>query len=144
LFVVDTNILLYAAEESFPEHERARRLVLDWRVRADAWYLTWGIVYEFVRVSTHPRVFRRPWSAARAWDFIEALLAAPALGVLVESERHPAVARLLHGEVADVRGNLVHDAHTAILMREHGILRIYTRDTDFHRFPFLQVIDPLA
>lgn len=27
---------------------------------------------------------------------------------------------------------------------EHGIRRIYTRDTDFHRFPFLDVIDPLA
>jgi hypothetical protein len=34
-------------------------------------------------------------------------------------------------------------AHTAILMREHGIGRICTRDTDFNRFPFLEVIDPL-
>jgi predicted nucleic acid-binding protein len=29
-------------------------------------------------------------------------------------------------------------------MREHGIKMIYTRDTDFHRFPFLQVVDPIA
>jgi predicted nucleic acid-binding protein len=36
------------------------------------------------------------------------------------------------------------DARTAILMREHGIRRICTRDTDFHRFPFLEVIDPLT
>ena len=36
-----------------------------------------------------------------------------------------------------------HDAHTAILMREHGIKRIYTRDTDFHRFPFLESVHPL-
>jgi predicted nucleic acid-binding protein len=27
-------------------------------------------------------------------------------------------------------------------MREHGIRRICTRDADFHRFPFLEVIDP--
>jgi predicted nucleic acid-binding protein len=27
-------------------------------------------------------------------------------------------------------------------MREHGIRRIYTRDTDFYRFPFLEPIDP--
>ena len=40
-------------------------------------------------------------------------------------------------------GNLFQDAHTAILMREHGIRRGCTRDTDFHRFPFLDVIDPL-
>ena len=36
------------------------------------------------------------------------------------------------------------DAHTAILMHEHGIRRIVTRDADFHRFPFLEVVDPLA
>jgi predicted nucleic acid-binding protein len=29
-------------------------------------------------------------------------------------------------------------------MREHGIRRICTRDTDFHRFPFLEVIDPVT
>lgn len=28
-------------------------------------------------------------------------------------------------------------------MREHGVSRICTRDTDFHRFPFLSVVDPL-
>jgi predicted nucleic acid-binding protein len=29
-------------------------------------------------------------------------------------------------------------------MREHGIRRICTRDTDFHRFPFLEAIDPMT
>ena len=43
-----------------------------------------------------------------------------------------------------LEGNLMHDAHTAALMREHGIRRIYTRDTDFHRFPFLEPVDPMA
>jgi len=38
----------------------------------------------------------------------------------------------------------MHDAHTAVLMREHGIKRVYTRDTDFHRFPFLEPVDPAA
>ena len=39
---------------------------------------------------------------------------------------------------------LVHDFHTAVLMREHGVATIYTRDVDFRRFGFLEVIDPLA
>ncbi len=47
-------------------------------------------------------------------------------------------------EVPHLAGNLFHDAETAVLMREHGIRRICTRDTDFHRFPFLEPIDPLA
>jgi predicted nucleic acid-binding protein len=29
-------------------------------------------------------------------------------------------------------------------MREHGISVIYTRDSDFHRFPSLEVRDPFA
>jgi predicted nucleic acid-binding protein len=28
-------------------------------------------------------------------------------------------------------------------MREHGVGRIVTRDRDFHRFAFLEVVDPL-
>jgi hypothetical protein len=28
--------------------------------------------------------------------------------------------------------------------RLDGVRRIYTRDTDFHRFPFVEVVDPLT
>ncbi len=48
------------------------------------------------------------------------------------------------GELPHLSGNLIYDASTAILMREHGVQRIYTRDTDFHRFPFVQPIDPIV
>ncbi len=34
--------------------------------------------------------------------------------------------------------------HTAVLMREHRIRRIVTRDADFHRFTFLAAVDPLT
>ncbi|MAE70303.1 MAG: VapC toxin family PIN domain ribonuclease [Gemmatimonadetes bacterium] len=143
MFVVDTNLLIYAADRSFEEHEPCRGLLEQWLGQASAWYSTWGILYEFVRVTTHRRVFRSPWSAVQAWAFVDALLASPSFSVLVETERHPVVARSVLDEVPDLRGNLVHDGHTAVLMREHGIRTIYTRDTDFHRFPFVEVRDPL-
>jgi predicted nucleic acid-binding protein len=54
------------------------------------------------------------------------------------------VAGQVLAELPHLAGNILHDSHTAILMREHGIRRICTRDTDFHRFPFLEVIDPLT
>ena len=60
------------------------------------------------------------------------------------TERHGReVAGQVIAEIPHLAGNIIHDTHTAILMREHGIRRICTRDTDFHRFPFLEVIDPL-
>jgi toxin-antitoxin system PIN domain toxin len=143
VFVVDTNVLVYAADGDSPAHGPCCDLLRAWRREASAWFTTWGILYEFLRVCTHPRVMRRPWSAAQAWRFVAALLASPGLGLLVETERHAAVTEQVLQELPHVAGNLVHDAHTAILMREHGIRRIYTRDTDFHRFAFLEVVDPL-
>jgi toxin-antitoxin system PIN domain toxin len=144
MFVVDTNVLVYAADRSSPFHARSVALLDRLRGEPVAWYLTWGIVYEFLRVTTHPRVMRQPWTTTQAWQFIEALLASPSVSVLTHTDRHASVGARIWGDVPFVAGNLVHDAHTAALMREHGIRRIYTRDTDFHRFPFVEPIDPMT
>lgn len=109
----------------------------------DAWYVTWPILYEFLRVTTHQRVMRRPWSATEAWAFVAALLASPGLGVLSPTPRHADIAEQVISEHPRLAGNLFHDVHTVVLMREHGVRRICTRDTDFHRFAYLEVVDPL-
>jgi predicted nucleic acid-binding protein len=93
---------------------------------------------------THPRVLEKPRTALQAWAFVEALLASPGLKLLVQGERHAELVSQTLREVPQAQGNLFHDCHVAVLMREHGVRRIYTRDTDFHRFPFLEVVDPLA
>ncbi|MDJ0861803.1 MAG: PIN domain-containing protein [Gammaproteobacteria bacterium] len=144
MFVVDTNVLVYAADRSCAEHQSCRSKLDEWRRDSLPWYLTWNIIYEFVRVVSHPRVFRRPWPAPQAWAFVEVLLSSPGLGILHHTHRHPAIGKLILTEGVALRGNLIHDVHTAALMREHGIRRIYTRDSDFHKFPFLEVVDPLV
>ncbi len=144
MFVVDTNVLVYADDADSPFHAACRDWLERQRGRADAWYTTWAILYEFLRVTTHPRVMRRPWSAPAAWDFLAALLASPGLAVLVPTQRHAEIAAQVIAELPHLAGNLFHDAHTAVLMREHGIRRIVTRDTDFHRFPFLEPVDPIS
>ena len=144
MFVVDTNILIYAADADNPEYRLCRSLLEEWRGQTTSWYLTWGIVYEFLRVVTHPRVFNKPWQTAKAWKFVNALLESSSLGILTETDRHAPVAEQVFSQVPAISGNLVFDAHTAILMTEHGIRRIYTRDMDFHRFPFLEVVDPVT
>ena len=143
MLVVDTNVLVYAADKDSPFHAACRDWLERQRKRADAWYTTWAILYEFLRVTTHPRVMRRPWNVSAAWGFVAALLASPGLSVLTSTPRHPDVAAQVIAELPHLAGNILRDAHTAILMREHGIRRVCTRDTDFHRFPFLEVIDPV-
>jgi toxin-antitoxin system PIN domain toxin len=143
VLVVDTNVLVYAADADSPFHPPCRAWLERRRALAEAWYTTWAILYEFLRVTTHARVMRRPWNAREAWRFVKALLDSPGLTVLVPTERHPEVAEQVLGEFPHLAGNLFHDAHTAVLMREHGIHRICTRDTDFHRFAFLEILDPV-
>ena len=64
--------------------------------------------------------------------------------MLSPTHRHGGVLAEVIGDVPLLAGNVMHDTETAVLMREHGIRRICTRDTDFHRFPFLEPIDPLG
>ena len=143
MLVFDTNVLLYAADEGSEHHEACRDWIEQARRDPSPAFLTWNICYEFLRVSTHKWVFRSPWTPAEARSFIAALLASPGIALLLATRRHAAVLEQTVTELPDVRGNQMHDLHTAVLMREHGVSRICTRDTGFHRFPFLTVVDPL-
>ena len=142
MVVVDTNILVYAADADSEWHAKSRGWLEERRWRPDAWYVTWPILYEFMRVTTHPRVMRRPWSLTGAWAFVSALLASPGLGILVSTERHAAVAAQLFGEFPSLAGNLIHDTHTAVLMREHGVARICTRTRTSGALLFLRLLNP--
>jgi toxin-antitoxin system PIN domain toxin len=141
---VDTNLLLYAVNRQASDHERARRLLETWRREDRPWFLTWGIIYEFLRVSTHPAVFPEPLELRVADAWIAALLTSPSSGVLVETDRHRDVLSEVAALHPRTTGNRVHDLHTAVLLREHGIGEIRTADTDFHQFKFLRVVNPLA
>ena len=141
--VFDTNVLIYAFDEASPFHGPCRALVSHACQDPSPSFITWNICYEFLRVTTHPRVFVTRWTPAEAWGFLESALESPSFDFLIATPRHAAVLSQTLDELPDVSGNLFHDLHTAVLMREHGISRICTRDTDFHRFPFLTVVDPL-
>lgn len=142
MFVVDTNVLVYAAGPDSEFHQRCRRRLESWREQASPWYLTWSICYEFLRVYTHPQVFRQPLGMVEGWHFLEKVFASTNVELPLPTERHLAVLGEVVAEVPQLRGNILHDVHTAVLMREHGIKEIYTRDMDFHRFRFLKVLDP--
>lgn len=143
MFVVDSNVLLYAVNPSAREHGAATAAVERYRAGSELWFVTWGVIYEFLRVGTHRAVFPRPLTLEQAWAWIEALRSAPTCRILSETERHHEVVRELISRHPRLAGNPIHDLHTAALMLEHGITEIRTADTDFHQFPFMRVVNPL-
>ena len=143
MLVFDTNILVYAADRKSPFHDSCHTSVLQACEDPVPAFLTWGVCYEFMRVTTHARASRSPWTSQEAWGFLGSLLKSPGFDLLLATPRHEAILAQTLEELPDVSGNLCHDLNTAVLMREHGVSRICTRDTDFHRFPFLTVVDPL-
>lgn len=142
-FLVDTNILAYAVNRDCEEHRAAVHALESWLSGSIPWVVTWSVVYEFLRVATHPRVFRRPLSAAQALDFLDPLLRSDVVTVLAPTPRHDALLRATVRELGRPAGNLFHDLHTAVLMREHGVGEIMTADADFRKFPFLTVTNPV-
>lgn len=76
-------------------------------------------------------------------DNLNALARLPNVRLLSEEPGFLDVYREVSGAFP-VRGNLVADAHLAALLRQHGIRTLYTRDTDYRRFEFLEVRDPFA
>ena len=122
-------------------HEASRVYIEQLRHGHTAWFLAWNIIYEFLRVVTHARVLREPWDTCSAWRFVEALWASPHCTVVAPSHRHRDVAQAFFEEFRETRANLIHDARTAILMREHGIAQVCTYDMDFHRLG-VRVVTP--
>jgi toxin-antitoxin system PIN domain toxin len=143
VIALDTNILVYARREEAPHHASARRLLRQLAEGDEPWALPWPCVYEFLRVVTHPRVFDPPTEIMAALEDLTTLLESPSLVLLGEGPAH--AGHLLHtvrsGQAA---GNLIHDAHIAALIREHGIHELWTTDRDFSRFPGLRVKDPFT
>lgn len=143
MFAVDSNLLIYAANAEFPGRQQMRKLLSEWSGSSEAWCITWSVVYEFMRVATHPAIFAHPLTFAEAWSFIESLFRSPSFGVLTETDRHAAVVRDLTREYPRISGNRLHDLHIAAILRENGVAEIRTADSGFHEFKFLRVVNPL-
>jgi toxin-antitoxin system PIN domain toxin len=142
--VIDTNILLYAANEACPEHGDCRRFLLQSAEGGDTCFLPENVIYEFLRVGTHPRVFPKPLRASEALKFLDALISIANFKILGATQNHWKSLEALVGELGQPAGNFFFDVHTAALMREHGIRRIASADMDFAKFSGLDVVNPVT
>ena len=141
-YSIDVNLLLYASDTQSPQHEAAKSFLLERADDPDLFCLSWLTLMAYQRMATHPGIFTAPLAPQKAWANILALLSLPRAQIIGEESSFPEDYAAATKEFP-VRGNLVPDAHLAVVLREHGVKRLYTTDVDFRKFDFLETINPL-
>ena len=142
MILVDANLLVYAANQAAPEHERARQW-LDGHLSGTARVgLPWPSLLAFVRIVSNPSVLRHPVTPKDAWRQVKDWLGCNAAWVPVPGPQHAEVLERLIDDPL-ITSRLVPDAHLAALAIEHG-LTLCSTDGDFARFSGLKWENPLA
>ena len=142
MIIPDVNLLIYAYDSSSPHHDTAAKWWKGCMTGKDRVGLATSVIFGFVRISTHPRIFRYPLTLADAAIRVQSWMMRPQVRVIEHSSRHVAdVLELL--EETGTAGNLTTDAQIAALARqENGI--IHSHDADFIRFAGIRWHDPLT
>jgi hypothetical protein len=138
----DVNILVTAHREDAGQHA-AIKSWLEARLNEPPGIALSDLVLSgFVRVATHPKVFKTPTPLVQALEFVENLRSRPAVTIVRPGSSHWRLFVDLCRK-ADARGNLVPDAYHAALALEYGLEWI-TLDRGFSRYPGLRWSCPLT
>ena len=137
---VDVNVLVDAHRPEAPNHERVRTWLDAARRGREPVGLPTLTASGFLRVVTHPRVFREPTPLDVALEMVDAVAASPAVVLVGPGERHWGICRDLCATL-QLRGNDVADAYLAAMAIEHGATWV-TSDRGFERFPDLRIEYP--
>jgi toxin-antitoxin system PIN domain toxin len=142
MLLCDVNVLVYAHREDAADH--ARYLAwLEAVLASDAAYGYSELVLSgFLRVVTHPKIFREPTPIERAVAFATEVRDRPNAVLVAPGPRHWEIFTRYCRECG-VKGGLVTDAYFAALAFESGSEWI-TTDRDYARFPGLVWRHPLA
>jgi len=141
LILTDVNVLVYAHRADTERHNDYR-VWLSEILESDAPFGMSDLVLSgFLRVVTHPRVFRDPTPLNMALGFVTEIRERPNCVPVSPGERHWAIFTHLC-TTAGARGNLVPDAYLAALAIESGAEWV-TTDRDYARFPGLLWRHPL-
>lgn len=140
MYCVDINVLIDAHRVDQAEHEPVRSWLDAARRGREPLGIPSVSASGFLRIVTHPRIFREPTPMPMALDFIERLMRSPAAVLLNPGERHLSIFTSLCSDLA-LKGNDVPDAYLAAIAVEHGATFV-TGDRGFRRFPDLRVMRP--
>ena len=140
MILPDVNVLVHAHNSDSGVHEPARQWWDQCLAGTEGVGLAWIVILGLVRITTHPRVLRRPLPVADVLDRIESWLRLPHVHIPQPSSRHFSGLRANLEEIGTA-GNMTTDAHLATLAMQRGYV-LYTTDADFMRFRDLRWVNP--
>lgn len=138
----DVNVLVCAHRPEAPDHERHRSWLEEARSSAEPFGVIPLVLSGFLRVVTHPKIFKQPTPLDVALSFADELRSSPSAMPVVPGPRHWDIFDELC-RAADARGNAVPDAFLAALAIEQNATFV-TADRGFARFPGLRWEHPLG
>lgn len=141
MIIPDTNLLLYAVIDAFPQHEKARQWWEDTVNSDELIGLADPAIFGFLRISTNPRLIKPPLSADDAARHIETWLDLPNVRWVQPGTDHHA-RTLGYLRSAGTAGNLTTDAQLAAIAADNNAT-MCSNDTDFARFGDIRWHNPL-
>lgn len=139
MYVLDTNVLIYAVNTDATQHTRASQWLQDALAGSEVIGLAWMVALGFVRITTSPTILTKPVNTQDALAVLGTLFSQPRVVTLTPLPNHLHVLSGLLTQAGSA-GNLTTDAHIAALAIEHGA-KVASFDRDFERFG-VQVVVP--
>lgn len=140
---LDTNILLYAADQDCREHNAAIRLVNAALGSPTEWMLADQVLFELYAGLRHPGVFAKPLSAAEAAKRVAFLRDESGFSFCCYELRSWPTIRTVLAIPAFPRRR-TYDFVLAVTLRSNGVDEFYTRNiADFRDAGFKHLINPI-
>jgi uncharacterized protein len=134
---LDTNILIGIMVASSSLHEEAMKGMAN---LTDDLCTTPTNIGETLRILTHPKVFHSPLKIGKAIGALSDLIESYNIRILDEDINWWKSLGEIEKHIPGLKGNEVFDARIAICLKQHNVKRIFTRDSNFKKYPFLQPI----
>ena len=138
---VDVTVLVYAHRSESPNHRAHRAWFEDALNDSEPLAVPPIVASGFLRIVTHPKIFRDPTPLESALSFVDTMRGAPAFRSIAPGERHWSIFTDLCHRLG-ATGNRIPDAFLAALAIEHNATWI-SADRGFAGYPGLRWQHPL-
>ena len=140
---LDTNILVYAANEDCDEHAKANQLVNEALSSPRDWIIAEQVLFEYYKALRHPRILTKPLSAAAAAEQIRFLREKSGFMVCCyEISLWGHVLGCLSQQ--DFPYQRTHDQILGLTLLHNGVKTFHTRNIkDFITIGFERLVNPI-